>query len=174
MRISRSMIKRRLSTIIIIVLAFILWTTTFQSLKLADVAPNIMLILVVCYAYMRGRTSGLLIGFFCGLLSDMMYGTVVGLYAFGLMTIGFLCGHSQKVYFTDNYILPCVLVGISDFAYNIYYYVTEFLVRGRLDFKFYFLTVILPEMIYTMLLAVVVFRLLTMLESYLMKKREEE
>lgn len=167
------MIKRRISTIIIIILSFLLWTTTLQSLKLANVAPNIMLILVVCYAYMRGRTSGLFTGFFCGLLSDMMYGTVIGLYAFGLMTIGFLCGHSQKVYFTDNYILPCVLVGISDFAYGIYYYVTEFLVRGRLDFQFYFLTVILPEMIYTMLLTFVVFRLLNLLENRLTEKREE-
>lgn len=167
------MIKRRISTIIIIILSFLVWTTTFQSFKLANVAPNIMLILVVCYAYMRGRTSGLFTGFFCGILSDMMYGTVIGLYAFGLMTIGFLCGHSQKVYFTDNYILPCVLVGISDFAYGIYYYVTEFLIRGRLDFQFYFLTVILPEMIYTMLLAFVVSRLLGMLENHLTEKREE-
>ena len=132
-----------------------------------------MLILVVCYAYMRGRTSGLVIGFFCGLLSDMMYGNVIGLYAFGLMTIGFLCGHCQKVYFTDNYILPCILVGISDFAYELYYYVTDFLIRGRLDFGFYFISVILPKMIYTMLVAVLLFRLLNSLEKFLTEKREE-
>lgn len=167
------MIKRRISTVIIIILSFLLWTTTFQSLELANVAPNIMLILVVCYAYMRGRTSGLIIGFFCGLMSDMMYGSVIGLYAFGLMTIGFLCGHCQKIYFTDNYILPCALVGISDFLYGLYYFVTEFLVRGRLDFGFYFTSVILPEMVYTMIVALVVFRLLNMLEKFLTKKREE-
>ncbi len=167
------MIKRRLSTILIIILSFLLWTTTVQSLKLASISPNIMLILVVCYAYMRGRTSGLVIGFFCGLLSDMMYGNVIGLYAFGLMTIGFLCGHCQKVYFTDNYILPCILVGISDFAYELYYYVTDFLIRGRLDFGFYFISVILPKMIYTMLVAVLLFRLLNSLEKFLTEKREE-
>ncbi len=167
------MIKRRISTIIIIILAFLLWTTLFQSLKLANVAPNIMLVLVVCFAYMRGRMSGLLTGFLCGILSDMMYGTVIGLYAFGLMTIGFLCGYCQKVYFTDNYILPCVLVGISDFAYGIFYYVTEFLVRGRRDFGFYLSTVILPEVIYTILVAAVLFRLLNSLEKYLTEKRKE-
>lgn len=167
------MIKRRLSTILIIILSFLLWTTTIQSLKLASITPNIMLILVVCYAYMRGRTSGLVIGFFCGLLSDMMYGNVIGLYAFGLMTIGFLCGHCQKVYFTDNYILPCILVGIGDFAYELYYYVTDFLIRGRLDFGFFFISVILPKMIYTMLAALLLFRLLNSLEKFLAEKREE-
>lgn len=167
------MIKRRISTVIIIIIAFLLWTTLFQSLKLANVAPNIMLAIVVCYAYMRGRTSGLMIGFLCGLLSDMMYGSVIGLYAFALMTIGFLCGYCQKVYFTDNYILPCVLVGNSDFAYGLYYYITEFLVRGRLSFGFYLSTVILPEMIYTMIIAVVLFRFLNMLERYVTEKRKE-
>lgn len=167
------MIKRRISTIIVIILAFLLWTTMFQSLKLANVAPNMMLIVVVCYSYMRGRTSGILIGFLCGILSDMMYGTVIGLYAFGLMTIGFLCGYCQKVYFTDNYILPCVLVGISDLAYGLFYYVTEFLIRGRLNFWFYLSSVILPEVIYTMIAAVILFRPLSALEKYLIEKRKE-
>lgn len=167
------MIKRRISTIIIIILAFLLWTTMFQSFKLANVAPNIMLVVVVCYSYMRGRTSGILIGFLCGILSDMMYGTVIGLYAFGLMTIGLLCGYCQKVYFTDNYILPCVLVGISDFAYGLFYYVTEFLIRGRLNFWFYLSSVILPEVIYTMIVTVILFRPLSALEKYLIEKRKE-
>lgn len=132
------MIKRRISTIVIIFIGFILQTTALHAIKLADVVPNILLILTVCYSYMRGRTSGLLTGFLCGLLLDMQFGNVIGLYAFVFMTIGFLCGYCQKIYFTDNYILPCVLVGISDLFYGIYYYVTEFLVRGRLYFGFAF------------------------------------
>ena len=167
------MIKRRIVTFLIILLSYLLWTTTFQSLQLAFVSPNLMLILVVCYAYMRGRTSGLLIGFFCGLITDLNYGSIIGLYAFGLMTIGFLCGYCQKVYFTDNSILPCVLVGISDFLYGLYYYVTDFLVRGRLEFSFYFLNVILPEMVYTVLITFVLFRLLNMLEQLISENREE-
>ena len=147
------MIKRRISTIVIIFIGFILQTTALHAIELADVVPNILLILTVCYSYMRGRTSGLLTGFLCGLLLDMQFGNVIGLYAFVFMTIGFLCGYCQKIYFTDNYILPCVLVGISDLVYGIYYYVTEFLVRGRLS--------------------VLVFRLLNMLEKFLTEKKEE-
>lgn len=167
------MIKRRISTVLIVIIGFLLQTTTLHAFKLANVVPNILLILTVCYAYMRGRTSGLAIGFFCGFLLDMQFGTVIGLYAFIFMTIGFLCGHCQKVYFTDNYILPCVLVGISDLVYGIYYFVTEFLVRGRLYFGFAFTTKILPEMIYTMLVSILIFQLLNLLEKLLARKREE-
>lgn len=168
------MIKRRISTIIIILLAFLLQTTIFHKLTLANVVPNLLLILTVCYSYMRGRTSGELIGLLCGLLLDMMYGSVIGLYAFIFMTIGFLCGYCQKIYFTDNYILPCVLVGLSDLLYGFYYFITEFLVRGRLHFAFYFSHIILPELIYTLVVSVVIFHILNRLEKYLSADRREE
>ena len=168
------MIKRRISTIIIILLAFLLQTTVFHKLALANVVPNLLLILTVCYSYMRGRTSGEVIGLVCGLMLDMMYGSVIGLYAFIFMTIGFLCGYCQKIYFTDNYILPCVLVGLSDLVYGFYYYITEFLVRGKLNFTFYFSHIILPELIYTLVISVVVFRVLNRLEKYLSTERREE
>ena len=168
------MIKRRISTIIIILLAFLLQTTIFHKLALANVVPNLLLILTVCYSYMRGRTSGELIGLLCGILLDMMYGRVIGLYAFIFMTIGFLCGYCQKIYFTDNYILPCVLVGLSDLLYGFYYFITEFLVRGRLHFAFYFSHIILPELIYTLVVSVVIFHILNRLEKYLSADRREE
>lgn len=168
------MIKRRISTIIIILLAFLLQTTIFHKLALANVVPNLLLILTVCYSYMRGRTSGELIGLLCGLLLDMMYGSVIGLYAFIFMTIGLLCGYCQKIYFTDNYILPCVLVGLSDLLYGFYYFITEFLVRGRLHFAFYFSHIILPELIYTLVVSVVIFHILNRLEKYLSADRREE
>ncbi len=167
------MIKRRISTILIILAGYLLQTTVLQSVQLANVVPNILLILTVCYAYMRGRTSGICVGFFCGLLCDMIFGNVIGLLSFIFMAIGMLCGYCQKVYFTDNYILPCILVGISDLAYGLYYYVTEFLVRGRLDFGFHFLHQILPEMVYTMLVSLLVFRLLSQLEQIFMEKQDK-
>lgn len=91
------MIKRRISTIVIIFIGFILQTTALHAIELADVVPNILLILTVCYSYMRGRTSGLLTGFLCGLLLDMQFGNVIGLYAFVFMTIGFLCHRSRSL-----------------------------------------------------------------------------
>lgn len=167
------MIKRKVVSIFIIFIAFLLQTTLFQSLALASVVPNLLLVVTICYGYLRGRTSGILIGFFCGLLLDMVYGSVVGLYAFVFMTIGFVVGFCQKVYFTDSLILPSILIVAGDFLYGIYYFVTEFLMRGRIHFGFYFLHVILPEMIYTALVGILVYRFLDMLERFLTSHREE-
>lgn len=167
------MIKKKVVSILIIFIAFILQTTIFQSLALADVVPNLLLIVTVCYAYLRGRTSGLLIGFLCGLLLDMMYGSVIGLYAFIFMTLGFIIGFCQKIYFTDSLLLPSILITAGDFVYGIYYFVTEFLMRGRIHLGFYFLHVILPEMIYTALVGILIYRLLDALERFLTSQRKE-
>lgn len=164
---------KKITTFLVIIIAYLLQTTVFQHLQLANVVPNLLLVVVVSYAYLRGRTSGLLIGFLCGMILDMHGGTVVGLYAFILMSIGFVVGFCQKFYFTDSLLLPAILIVSSDFVYSIYYYVTEFLMRGRLHLGFYFLHVILPEMIYTGLIGIVLYRLIVSLEHFLTREREE-
>ena len=168
------MIKKKITCIIVVVLAIVLQTTVFQNIALADVVPNIMLVVTVTYGYLRGRTSGLLVGFFCGLLLDMYCGSVIGLYAFALMTIGFFVGFCQKIYFTNNLILPIILIASSDLLYGIYVYITEFLMRGKLYFGFAFVYKILPELIYTVIIGIIVYRLLAALEEFLSKSKEEE
>ena len=84
------MIKKRILPVVMILAAFLLQTTVFQSIKLAGAVPNLLLVLTITYGYLRGRTSGLVIGFFSGLLLDCLYGSVIGLYAFIFMTILFI------------------------------------------------------------------------------------
>ena len=168
------MIKKKIVSLLVILLAFLLQTTVFQSLELAGVVPQLMLVVTVSYAYQRGRTSGLLIGFLCGLILDMYSGTVIGLYAFIFMSIGFAVGFCQKFYFTNNLVLPAILIVSGDFIYGIYYYITEFLMRGKLQIGFYLLHIVLPEIIYTGIVGILLYRLIVALEYLITKKREEE
>lgn len=167
------MIKRKVVTFICIILALLLQTTIFRKLALSDVVPNILLALTVSYGYLRGRTSGMLTGFFCGLILDCAYGSVIGLYAFIMMSIGFVIGFCQKIYFRNSLVLPLVLIAGSDFIYCIYLYVTEFLMRGKLNFIFYFIHRILPEVVYTTLVGILVYRLIAAAEKLVSSKREE-
>ena len=159
------MIIKIFSTILVIIIAFLLQTTVFRTFALADVVPNLMLIVTVSYGYIRGRTHGMWIGLVCGLMLDMMYESVIGLCGFILMTIGFFIGYVKKIFFTDGILLPVVLMSIGDFTYCLYYYITEFLLRGRLHFFFYFLHVMLPEILYTIPVGIGVFYLIRILED---------
>lgn len=162
--------KHVISTTIVILLAFVLQTTVFQALSLADVVPNLLLIVTAACGYMGGEKEGLLVGLCCGLLNDLFFGDIIGLYALIFMFIGYINGIFNKIYYTKDLIMPLVLISISDLLYNLYYFITEFLLRGRLDFVFYMRRIILPEMVYTVLTAVLLYKLLHMLRRSMKKE----
>lgn len=167
--------KRILVYFLEILICYLLQSSMFHYVKLAGIMPNLLLILVVSTAYMRGRTSGMLIGFFSGLLVDLMFGTrVVGLYALLYLFIGYLMGYTNKIYSRDDYTLPIVFIGISDLFYGFFYYVFEFLLRGRLNFLYYFRRFILPEIIYTIAVSIFLYKLLHMINHRLERKPEED
>lgn len=166
--------KRLIVYLLEIILCFVIQTSTFHYFELADVMPNLLLILVVSNAYMRGRLTGLSIGFFSGLLIDLIFGDVIGLSALLYMVIGYFIGFTNKIYSNDDYTLPIVFVAISDLVYGFFYYIVEFLLRGRLNFLFYFSRIILPEMIYTIAASVIFYKLFHMINNHLDRKINEE
>ena len=55
--------RRKVIIAVLIIVTFILQTTIFQTLAVASVAPNLLLILTVTFGFMRGKKEGLWIGF---------------------------------------------------------------------------------------------------------------
>jgi rod shape-determining protein MreD len=157
-----------------IIICFVLQSSLFHYISLAGVMPNLILILVVSTAYMRGRLPGLLVGFFSGLLVDLFYGSTVGLYALMYMLIGYLAGYANRIYSEDDYTLPLIFVGAADLLYTFFYYVFEFLLRSRLNLPFYFIKFMLPEVIYTIAASVIVYKLLNGINSFLDRKLKQE
>lgn len=166
--------KRTLSIAAVILVSFLLQTTIFQSLALADVVPNFLLIITVTFGYMRGEKEGMYTGFVCGLLADCVFGSVIGLYALLYMAIGYLNGSCRKLYYSDHIVVTVALIAVSDLIYNFFLYIFEFLFRNRLDFFFYLRRIIIPEMVYTILAAVLFYRLLYTLNVFLERTEKRE
>ena len=70
--------KRRIVLFIIITLCFVLQTTLFKTLSFANISPNLLIIAVSSFGFMRGKKEGLWVGFFCGLLIDIFCGNYIG------------------------------------------------------------------------------------------------
>lgn len=160
---------RKLFTGLCLIIAFLLQVTLFQSLSLASVKPNLILILVFTFGFMRGRKTGIWIGFFGGLLLDIYYGDSIGFYAMIYMYIGYLNGVFYKLFYDEDITLPLLLIFASNLLYGFSVYVIRFLLRGRLDFGYYFEHVIMAETIYTMLAAIVIYRPLLKMNRILEK-----
>lgn len=166
--------KRLIIYFVEIILCFLIQSSMFHYFQLANVMPNMLLILIVSTAYMRGKMSGLLMGFFSGILVDIIFGSVIGLYALLFSLIGYFIGFTNKIYSNDDYTLPIILIAISDLLYGFFYYVFEFLLRGRLNFPYYFRRLIIPELIYTVVVSVFIYKLLHMINNRINRKSDKE
>lgn len=159
--------RRVLVQIGIILVCFILQTVCFRYLDLAGIVPNLLLIPTVSFGMMRGRKEGMLVGFCSGLLLDLLYGHLLGPYALLYMYLGYINGFFHRVYYMEDILLPMLMVGCNDLAYNIVIYVVGFLMRNRLDFGFYCIHIIIPEIIYTMLLTLIIYKPLVKINLWL-------
>ena len=69
-------IKRILICAVLITVCFLLETTVFQKLAFASIIPNLLIIVTSSFGFMRGQKEGMIIGFFCGLLKDILGGNL--------------------------------------------------------------------------------------------------
>ena len=65
--------RRKIILFIIITVCFLLQTTVFRALAFSNIGPNLLIIVVSAFGFMRGKKEGLWIGFFCGLLVDIFF-----------------------------------------------------------------------------------------------------
>lgn len=159
--------RRKIVLFLIIAISFLLQSTIFQKLSFAGISPNLMIIIVSSFGFMRGRKEGLWIGFFCGLLIDIFCGFYLGVYALIYMYIGYINGIFQKRFYPDDIKLPMLLIGGSDLVCNLIVYVFMFFFRSRFHFLYYLRAIILPEFVYTMLITIVMYFLLLKLNQRL-------
>lgn len=156
------------------VACFFLQSTLLQKIAIGSISPNLLVIFVVSVGLMRGSKTAMFAGFFTGLLDDLCFGGVVGLNAFLYMAIGCLCGFSCKIYYDNNIKVPVILVTINDLVYNMGIFVFTFLLRGRIHFLFYLQRIIIPELIYTILLTVITYKIFYFINYRFMEQDRKE
>lgn len=151
--------KKLLSVLfyLIMFLCFLLQSTLFKHLSFGGIGPNLLLIATTSVGFMRGEKQGLLAGFVSGLFVDIFFGDVIGLYAMIYMYIGFLNGKFSRIFYPEDLKLPLALITLSDLSYGMICYIILFLLRGRFNFPYFFLHIILPETVYTIVMSIILY-----------------
>lgn len=146
--------KRFVITALLIFICFLLQCTVFHALAFSGIVPNMLIVLTASFGFMRGEKTGILIGFFCGLLVDIFFGNTIGFYSLLYMYIGYMNGKFCTIFYPQDIKLPIVLILGSDCFYGFTCYVIMFLLRSRFDFGYYFVHIILPEIVYTIVVTI--------------------
>lgn len=154
--------KRTIGFALIVIISFILQSTICRYLAFGSIGPNLLIIIAASFGFMLGKKSGIIAGFFIGLLVDVFNGGVLGFHALLYMYIGYFNGFFKSMFFKDDLKLQILLVAGSDLLYGIVYYILRFLLRGRFHVGYYLTNIILPEVVYTVLLTIVLFVFMTL------------
>ena len=160
------MLKKVIMTLLLFIF-YLLQCTLFKTFSLGSVSPNLLLILTFCAGFMGGRKMGMYVGILSGLILDLFYGDVLGFNTLLLLYIGYVNGMFNKMFYDEVITLPLALLVGSQLSYSIIYYVFNFLLRNRLDIGYYFIHIMLPELAYTVIISVLIYRLLLRLNRKL-------
>ena len=125
--------KRILLNVVLMILAFTVQNCVFPLIPFLTATPNLLLILTFSFGFIYGKKAGLLYGLFAGILLDLFY-------------------------YEDYINLPLVMSLVNELIYNLYIYVFRFLIRNRLDFLYYAREIIIPELIFTVVTTLLIYR----------------
>lgn len=158
--------RRTITVGVLIFVCFLLQSSVFTRLDLGGITPNLLIVLTASFGVMRGEKEGMFIGFVCGLLMDIFFAEYMGLYSLVYLYIGFFNGKFKKIFYPDDIKLPITLIIFSDLVYGLACYIS-FLLRGKFHFGYYFLNVILPEIVYTIIITIALYPLILIINKKL-------
>ncbi len=144
--------------LLLLICSFVIQVCVFPQISFLSAFPNLPLIVVAILAFIEGKTAGMFYGLVIGLLMDLFYSGAFGFYTLIFMNLGYFNGFFNSYYYEDYITLPLYLSIFNDLAYNLFIYVFRFLLRNRLNFGYCFFTIILPEVIFTAVTTLVVYR----------------
>lgn len=160
-------IRRPVSFMVLILICYLCQITFCPAIEIGSIKPDLLIILTSSIGFIRGRKDGMIVGMICGLLLDIQAGDLIGFYALLHMLTGFINGCFQRMFYEDDMVFPMVMIGVSDLIYGLAVYISRFMLRSRFDFSFYFVRIILPAAIYTVIAAVFVYRIVLWLNRKL-------
>lgn len=158
---------RKILVFLIVILGFLLQGTVFSGISMGGIVPNILIIITSSFGFMRGKNEGMAIGFMCGLILDIFFGDILGFYALVYLFIGYLNGFFKSIFYPEDIKLPMILIAASELAYCFICFVFLFMLRGKFNLGYYFVHIFLPEIAYTILVTLIVYKLILWVNEWL-------
>ncbi len=172
-KFSKKLKQRRLRLFLAflsLILAFLIQTSVFPLIPFLSATPNLLLVLTFSFGFLHGNTAGMLYGLFAGLLMDMFYSGPFGFYSLIFLVIGYINGFFSRFYYEEYITLPVFICVASELVYHLYIYLFRFLIRGKWDILYYFMHIIFPSVIFSVMLTLLLYRFFFMANERLQEE----
>lgn len=150
---------------LMVVLGFTIQTTIIRYIEVFNTKPNIILVIVILYALIRGKHEGSIIGFLSGVIVDVISGRVFGAHALLFMYICILVGTFNKRFFKDSFFVAVLFISVFTFLYQSVFYFFNFFIWDETNIKFVYSNIIFPEMIYNSIMAIPIYAIMVRINN---------
>lgn len=112
---------------LILIIEIILESTILPFIEIKSVAPNLMLITIISMGLIYGKREGIFLGLIGGLLYDILFGRILGVYGLIYMLIGYFMGISSEKVYRENRLIPLLFTIMGTLVYHGSFYLFQYL-----------------------------------------------
>lgn len=159
--------KRKIGELLLILFFYLLQVTLGRVIGIGGIKPNLLIILPVLFGFLHGKNEGMFVGFFSGFMYDLFFSGLFGFAALVFVYIGYFSGVFYQKYEETEMLVPLGLLLAGDFSFEFLSYIGNFLLHNRLNTMYYISRFILPEAVYTLFIAVILYKPMAFLNKKL-------
>lgn len=143
---------------VLFILSVVLQSTLLHFLRIGGVKPDLLLVIVVLSAVLKGKRTGAAVGFAYGFLEDLIIGKYIGSQALTKMVTGYIIGHLERKVFPDNIFIP-VVVGFAGTLLHHFLFMITLVFLGSFDIYTLknYLSLTLAAGLYNMCVAILIY-----------------
>lgn len=135
----------------------ILQSTVMESVAIAGIKPDLVMLLVVLNGFFLGPREGAFLGFAGGIIEDLFSGSYIGLNALSKMAAGYLAGAAGERLYRENILIATIVTFLTSLAGLTVNYLLLLYLDIHISPLHALFRVALPGAAYTALLAPFVF-----------------
>ncbi len=135
---------------------------SFMAFFLFDgIMPDLLLILVICLAFLWGEKRGVAVGFIAGMLQDVFFGPALGFFTLSKIIPAYLAGRVSREIYTDQVIGPMLAVFLGTILHEIItFFLVGFFWGHEFPMEYYMENRFLPKAIYNFVLTLMIYPLI--------------
>jgi rod shape-determining protein MreD len=150
-------VSKAFPAVVALTVAAILQVSLAPHLAVFGVVPNVIFLVVVTLAFVKGPVAGGVSGFVGGLIFDLIGTSVVGPYALVLSLVGYTTGMLSANLFAEGWVLPVSVVAVASLSAELAYGIVLAVLGLGGTFWRDVITVMVPSALYHTVLAVLAY-----------------
>ena len=128
--------------------------TWFHHLTVFGIMPNLIVTWIVYVGFINGKEKGLITGLFVGLMQDILFGRLIGLFGLIYLIMGTAGGILAIDVDHSRLLFPCLLASAATLILGFIQLIIFRVLPGNIGLLSGLRVYVLPELIYTAVLSI--------------------